>query len=194
MELKGPIARMEVLETNNNSVVIKLKTFDGEEYLQDFVKGDSVQVLLPEAQETCDYSYLDSCLSGPLPPELLHVIEEENEEPVEVPPVRRNIVLEKLRELAPRLGNASCSQCGKNAKLAITHEGIVLLCHACGQSQRVDAELLQRLVNTFGILCFACSTGKLKNEATEYANILKCQNPDCGSNNSWRGISDRLQS
>jgi hypothetical protein len=194
MELKGPIARIEVLEINNNSVALKLQTFAGEEYLQDFAKGDVVQVSIPEDPEDYDYSYLENYLSGPIPPESLHGIEEESAESFEPAPVRRNAVLEELLNLAPQLGHTPCTQCGKNTRLVITHEGIILLCRECGQSQRVEVDLLQRLIDAVGILCFSCATGKLKSEATEYAHILKCQNPDCGSHNSWRGISDRFLS
>jgi len=129
-----------------------------------------------------------------MPQELLKRIEEESSESVEAPVVRRNKVLEELQTLEPQFQNSLCPECGRTKQLIITHEGIVLMCRQCGQSQRIDAGLLQRLIDALGIACFSCAVGKLKSEAMEYANILKCLNPDCGSNNSWRGVSDRLLS
>ena len=194
MELKDPITRIEVVEIAANSTKILIKTFNGEEYQFDLNKGDVVEVAIPEDSQDFDYSLLENYLSGPTPQELLQGIEEENSECVEVPVVRRNKVLEELQTLEPQLQNSLCPQCSRAAQLSITHEGIVLRCRECGQSQRIDAELLQRLIDALGIACFSCAVGKLKSEALEYANILKCLNPDCGSNNSWRGVSDRFQS
>jgi hypothetical protein len=194
MELKGPIARIEVLEINNDTVALKLQTFDGEEYLQDFARGDVVQVTIPEGSEDEDYSILETYLSQPMPSELFSTEDEANSEIEEMPAARRNKVLEELQNLEPQLGNTPCPQCSRTTQLVITHEGIVLMCRNCSQSQRVDVDLLQRLADTLGALCFSCATGKLKSEAMEYANLLKCLNPDCGSTNSWRGVSDRLLS
>jgi hypothetical protein len=194
MELKDLVARIEVLEINNNSVQIRLRTFHGEDYQLNLATGDVIEAAVSEDPEPCDCSLLENYLQGPIPPELLPDIEEESTESFGVPAPRRNNVLEELQALEPQLQNSLCPQCGHIAQLSITHEGIVLRCRECGQAQRIDTELLQRLVDALGIACFSCAAGKLKSEAMEYANILKCMNPDCGSNNSWRGVSDRLQS
>ena len=194
MELKDLIARIEVLEINNNSVHILLRTFHGEDHQLNLAKGDVIEAAISEDPEPCDDSLLENYLSGPIPQELLQDIKEESTESFEAPAPRQNNVLEELQALEPQLKNSLCPQCGRTAQLSITHEGIVLRCRECGQAQRIDTQLLQRLIDCLGIACFSCTSGKLKSEAMDYANILKCLNPDCGSNNSWRGVSDRLQS
>jgi hypothetical protein len=194
MELKDPITRIEVLAVADNSTKILIKTFNGEEYQFDLAKGEVVEVAIPEDPQDLDYSLLENYLPGPIPQELLQGIEEVSAESVEAPVTHRNKVLEELQTLEPQLQSSICKQCGLTAQLAITHEGIVHRCRACDQSQRIDAELLQRLIDALGIACFSCAVGKLRSEAMEYANILRCTNPDCGSRNSWRGVSDRFQS
>lgn len=104
-----------------------------------------------------------------------------------------NGVLEALRDLEPRFRDPRCSQCGQTAHLAITNEGIVVLCQKCTKIERVDTNTLQHLVDRLAVTCFSCTSGKLKSMARPFGNILKCQNPACGSNNSWGGLSERIR-
>lgn len=108
------------------------------------------------------------------------------------PTANTNRVLKELRELDPRFRNPSCSQCGHAADLAITKEGIVVVCNDCKKSQRVDASALQRLADRLSALCFSCKSGRLKSEVRSFGNILRCQNPGCLRNNTWQGVSDRI--
>jgi hypothetical protein len=194
MELKDLVARIEVLGINNNSVQIQLRTFHGEDLQLNLTKGDVIEAAVSEDPEPCDDSLLEGYLSGPIPQELLLNLKEESTESFEAPAPRQNKVFEELQALEPQLQNSLCPQCGRTAQLSITHEGIVLRCRECGDAQRIDSQLLQRLIDSLDIVCFSCISGKLKSEAMDYANILKCLNPNCGSTNSWRGVSDRLQS
>jgi very-short-patch-repair endonuclease len=109
------------------------------------------------------------------------------------PATNSNRVLEELRGLDPRFRDQPCSQCGHTEHLAITNEGIVVACKQCKQSRRVDADTLQRLADRLAATCFECTTGKLKSVARPYGNILICQNPDCGRNNYWQGLSERVR-
>lgn len=194
MELNAPIAHLEVLEVTADSVHIRLMTLDGEEYQVHLAQGDALEAHIPETLSSDTYALLERYLSRPLPPDLLQASAPEDSSASAEPAVRSNRVLEELQNLEPPLRHPLCPQCGKPEQLAITHEGIVIVCRACDQARRVDAAILQRLADALGVLCFSCAAGKLKSESAEYANLLVCQNPACGSNNSWRGVSDRLQS
>ncbi|MBN2337429.1 MAG: hypothetical protein JXP48_02715, partial [Acidobacteria bacterium] len=108
------------------------------------------------------------------------------------PPARPNRVLEVLAELEPALAGSPCPGCGRGRQLAITREGIVLLCRECGRAERVDAAILQRLADHLALACASCGTGALQGEDTPYAHLLKCPNPECGARHSWQGIRDRL--
>jgi very-short-patch-repair endonuclease len=104
-----------------------------------------------------------------------------------------NGLLEELRDLDSRFRDPRCSQCGQTSQLAITNEGIVVSCKKCTKNERVDTDTLQHLVDRLAATCFSCASGKLSSIARPFGNILKCQNPECGSNNSWRGLSERIR-
>jgi very-short-patch-repair endonuclease len=108
------------------------------------------------------------------------------------PVQKQNRLLDELAKVDSSVGDRSCGQCGRILLLAITTEGVVLTCTECKKAQRVDADILQRLADRLMASCFSCTSGKLKSTAKPYGNILLCQNPDCGRNNSWQGISDRI--
>jgi len=103
-------------------------------------------------------------------------------------------VIEELRALNQRFENPQCSGCGGKATLAINNEGLVIICAngGCKKIKRVDAETLQRLADYLSILCYSCKQGSLKSIERIYGNILRCQNLQCGANNTWQGISDRI--
>lgn len=193
MEFNTPITRLEVLKVTANSAHIRITTINGDEYEVNLAEGGLVEVAIPEGQETDPYSLLEDYLVE-MPSDLLPDAPEENAETVNQPAALCNRVFEELQNLDPQFRNPLCPQCGRAERLIITHEGIVTVCRECGQPRRAKADILQRLADELGILCFSCTIGKLKSEATEYANILVCQNPACGSHNSWRGVSDRIQS
>ncbi len=102
-----------------------------------------------------------------------------------------NTVLRELRNLDSRLREHPCSKCGQSEQLAITNEGIVVTCNKCRQVRRVDVATLQNLADQLNATCFRCS-GKLKSVARSFGNILSCEGPGCGTNNSWQGLSERL--
>lgn len=105
-------------------------------------------------------------------------------------PAPNNRVLEQLRSLDPRLRDPR-SQCGHAAHLAITNEGIVVVCKECKKSRRVDTDTLQRLAEGLSVTCFSCKRGGLESVARPFANVLKCRSPGC-PNNSWSGVSERI--
>jgi len=115
-----------------------------------------------------------------------------NRSPVELRRTPTNRVIEELRTLDKRLADPRCRQCGRAAQLAITDEGVVIACSECKKSDRVDAETLQRLADHLSATCYSCKRGSLKSTERSYGNILRCQNPGCDANNSWRGISERI--
>ncbi len=100
-------------------------------------------------------------------------------------------VIEELRALNQRFENPQCSGCGGKANLAINNEGLVIICAngGCKKIKRVDAETLQRLADYLSILCYSCKQGSLKSIERSYGNILKCQNPLCGANNTWQHLA-----
>ena len=104
-----------------------------------------------------------------------------------------NGVLEELRDLDPRFRGPRCSQCGQTADLAITNEGIVVSCMKCTKIERVDTNTLQHLADRLAATCFSCTSSKLKSITRSFGNILICQNPECGRNNYWRGLSERIR-
>ena len=113
--------------------------------------------------------------------------------PTAQPPTNSNRVLDELQDLDPRFRDRPCVQCGHAEYLAITTEGIVTACNQCKQSRRVDTGTLQRLADRLDARCFSCAGGRLKSTARSYGNILICQNPGCGRNNSWQGLHDRIR-
>ena len=100
-------------------------------------------------------------------------------------------MIEELRALNQRFENPQCSGCGGKANLAINNEGLVIICAngGCKKIKRVDAETLQRLADYLSILCYSCKQGSLKSIERSYGNILKCQNPLCGANNTWQHLA-----
>lgn len=104
-------------------------------------------------------------------------------------------VIDTLRALNHRFENPQCSACGGKANLVINNEGLVVLCNSggCRKSERVDADTLQSLADQLSVRCFSCKQGSLKSVTRTFGNILICQNPICGHNNSWKGISDRIE-
>ena len=102
-------------------------------------------------------------------------------------PAPNDRVLEELRRLDPRLRDPRCSQCGHAAHLAITNEGIVVVCKGCKKSRRVDADNLQSLAERLSVTCFSCKRGGLESVARPFGNVLKCPNPGC-PNNSWLAV------
>jgi hypothetical protein len=109
------------------------------------------------------------------------------------PAANGNRVLEELRDLDPRFRDPRCSQCRQTAQIAITNEGIVVSCKNCTKIERVDTDTLQHLVDRLAATCFSCISGKLNSMARSFGNILKCQNRECGRNNSWQGLSERIR-
>jgi very-short-patch-repair endonuclease len=102
-----------------------------------------------------------------------------------------NRVLQELIKLEPRFRHQPCSKCGQTEQLAISNEGVVVLCKKCRRSSRVEADTLQRLVDSLAATCFSCNTsGALKSVARSFGNILICQN--CHTNNSWQGLGGRI--
>lgn len=106
-------------------------------------------------------------------------------------PPNSNRVLKELRDLDSRFRDPSCSGCGHAADLAITSEGIVVVCKDCKMSRRVETDALQHLADRLSAVCFSCKSGRLKSVARPFGNILRCQNPGC-PNNTWQGISERI--
>jgi hypothetical protein len=117
----------------------------------------------------------------------------EDANPIAQPAANGSRVLEKLRDLDPGFRDPRCSQCGQTAHLAITNAGIVVSCRKCTNVERVDADTLQYLVDRLAATCFSCTSGKLKSMARSFGNVLKCQNRECGRNNSWQGLSERIR-
>lgn len=132
-------------------------------------------------------------LPGVRPSNVRQVASSEDRRPIAQPAGNDNRVLEELRALDPRFRDPRCSQCGQTAHLAITNEGIVVTCKKCPKIARVDTDTLQHLVDRLATTCFRCRIGKLKSMARSFGNILKCQNGECGANNSWQGLSERLR-
>ena len=101
-------------------------------------------------------------------------------------------VLGELPSLEAKFRDPRCSHCGQAAHVSITKEGIVSTCKRCTRIARVDTSTLQHIVDRLAGTCFSCKTGKLKSMARPFGNILKCQNPGCGRNNSWQDINERI--
>jgi len=102
-----------------------------------------------------------------------------------------NRVLEQLRALDERLRNPRCPQCSRVAHLAITNEGVVITCKECKKVERVATETLQRLAERLSAVCYSCKGGPLKSAAGPFGNYLRCRN--CGANNSWQVVSERIR-
>ena len=66
-------------------------------------------------------------------------------------------------------------------------------CKKCTSTERVDTETLQHLVDRLAATCFSCTSGKLKSMARSFGNILQCQNRECGRNNYWQGLGERIR-
>ncbi|MDR1727474.1 MAG: hypothetical protein LBT74_06045 [Acidobacteriota bacterium] len=205
MQVKGPIDWFEVLETAADAVRLRLKTFEGEEYELELARGDSVRAVIPlDDMEEADSGFpvpSPAATAPPAPsPDGCALPEGSARAPQAagdgVPAegaAPANPLFEELERLEPELRSATCPGCGGALRLALTQEGIVALCRRCGASLRIDAGLLQRLADALGLRCSACGEGALRSEATEYANILRCQDPACAKPGSWRGVSDRLR-
>jgi very-short-patch-repair endonuclease len=105
-------------------------------------------------------------------------------------------VIKELCTLNQRFKNPQCSGCGGKANLTINNEGLVIICANSGckkKTERIDTETLQRLVDRLFAPCHNCKKpGLLKSVARSWGNILICQNLPCGANNSWQGISDKI--
>jgi len=197
MQVKGPIDWFEILSIDDDAVLVRLKTFEGEEYEARLAIGDCVRAAISEDTAEDSYSLLENYLAArPLPQGLFVEASEETDTAPQPQPAqaaaRTNPLLDELEKLEPRLRGLKCAECGFPEQAAITMEGIVALCRQCGASRRVNSDTLQRLSDKLDLRCFACDTGTLESVAAEYANILKCRNPACGKVNSWRGVSDRF--
>jgi transcription elongation GreA/GreB family factor/very-short-patch-repair endonuclease len=103
-----------------------------------------------------------------------------------------NRVIEELRALDERFGNPRCSQCSGHARVAIYTEGPVVVCAdpGCKKVERVDVKTLQRLSERLAVSCYQCEGINLELLTGRFGNYLKCR--DCGANNSWQGISQRI--
>lgn len=105
----------------------------------------------------------------------------------------RNRVIEALRTLDQGFQKPQCLDCGGQANLDVNAEGVVTICaNGCKKSRRVDAKTLQRLADHLSVVCYSCKKGSLASVERTFGNILRCQNPLCGANNTWKAISDRL--
>ena len=60
----------------------------------------------------------------------------------------------------------------------------------CNKKERVDVQTLQRLSERLGASCYQCNGTNLETLTGKFGNYLKCR--DCGANNSWQGISERI--
>ncbi|MGE5306570.1 MAG: AAA domain-containing protein [Alphaproteobacteria bacterium] len=108
-------------------------------------------------------------------------------------PVRRfGKVIDELQSLDERYANPRCSQCDGVARIAIYTEGPVVVCAdpACKKVTRIEAQALRRLAERLKAPCYQCKSVNLDTSTGKFGNYLKCR--DCGSNNSWQGISERL--
>lgn len=106
-------------------------------------------------------------------------------------PANRNSIVVELQNMEAKLRDSRCPKCGDAAYLAINKEGLVLACDKCSKIERVDTGTLQQLVERLQATCFHCASDNLKSVAKSFGNILICQ--DCGSNNSWLGLSERIR-
>jgi len=194
MEVKGPIDLVEILETMDDSVRVRVRTFEGEEYELQLAEGECIRAAIPEEEESEESYFSPEILfPNPLRSEPPPALQNEEFNTQKQPAVRRHPLIEELEKLEPTLGGSQCPDCGRpSARLAVSQEGVTAFCRECGWTRRVDVEVLQRLAEALELRCFACGVGTLKSESTEYANILKCQNPDCRGINSWRGVNDRM--
>lgn len=100
-------------------------------------------------------------------------------------------VLQELSNLYPGIHEQPCTKCGQIEKLAITTEGIVIMCNVCRLARRIDIGILQNLADKLNAKCFRCS-GKLMSVTRSFGNIMVCKDPSCKTNNSWQGLSERL--
>jgi very-short-patch-repair endonuclease len=103
-----------------------------------------------------------------------------------------NGVMEELRVLDERFENLRCSKCSAIAYLAINNEGPVVMCASdgCRKVERIDVQILQRLVERLGVTCYQCKGTNLESQSGKFSNYLKCR--DDGANNSWQRISERI--
>jgi hypothetical protein len=104
-----------------------------------------------------------------------------------------NRVIDELRALDERFENPRCSRCNRKAQLAINNEGPVVICanDGCKKAERVDVQTLQRLAERLAATCYQCNGTHLVSLQGPFSNYLKC--PNDGANNSWQGISDRIE-
>jgi very-short-patch-repair endonuclease len=103
-----------------------------------------------------------------------------------------NRIIDELRTLNERFEGPRCSSCGGKGQLAINNEGPVVVCAngGCKKIERVDVQTLQRLVERLGVTCFRCKGSHLESQTGRFSNYLKCRN--CGTSNSWQGISEKI--
>jgi very-short-patch-repair endonuclease len=108
--------------------------------------------------------------------------------------LRGKIVCRQLPPLDASLSAPRCIACGAEAEIAIdSNEGVVVACHGegCERLERVDEGILQRLADHLCATCYACG-GPLRSLRGHFGNYLKCS--ACGTNNSWWGVSERVES
>jgi hypothetical protein len=103
-------------------------------------------------------------------------------------------VVEELRALNERFGSPRCSQCSGVARIAIYTEGPAIVCAdpGCRKVERVDVQTLKRLAERLSASCYQCKGTNLESATGSFGNYLKCR--DCGANNSWQGVRERLGS
>ena len=103
-----------------------------------------------------------------------------------------NRIIEELQTVDERFKNPRCSQCSSLGRVAIYTEGPVVVCDAgCKKVERVDVQTLQRLAERLGASCWKCKAKNLQSLTGSLGNYLRCR--DCGENNSWQGIRERIR-
>jgi very-short-patch-repair endonuclease len=127
----------------------------------------------------------------PLQPEPKPPIKKNGDPLMRKRPTTHNRVLDELQNMDARFENPLCSQCNCTARLAISTKGVVTSCKECKNEELVDGQLLQRLAEQLGATCHSCGSDALKSAVGTFGNYLRCQK--CRSNNSWEGLSRRLQ-
>jgi len=111
---------------------------------------------------------------------------------IETGRIPANRVIEELAALDQRFKNPQCSNCGGKADLAINNEGPVVMCSVrCKKVERVDVQTLQRLADRLGVTCYQCKSTNFESQSGKFSNYLKCRID--GTNNSWQGISERIE-
>lgn len=107
--------------------------------------------------------------------------------------LRGSVVCRELPSVDARFSSPRCTVCGAEAEIAIdSNEGVVVACRSepCGRLERLGEDVLQRLADRLGASCFACG-GSVRSSRGPFGNYLKCHT--CGTNNTWRGVNERLE-